>query len=212
MRGSENVNNMEEKKNRKPPVKKLFTERLRREGRWQEFSKAVADLSAAEGCVFNVAFKRLMPQYGFESAKEEWKHFCKYLRENGLDPKGFSETGIPDYEFFRALDTLPANAPVSVEINWILAHSAMLRFHRGSGEAVRITESDILHATHGPAPSRQAVIKLQHWANHPDKFFQQVLTEDKKQIEQAEDVASETKEDFSDIHALLEEVKGKPSE
>ena len=51
---------------------------------------------------------------------------------------------------------------------------------RNTTDRVLITPDDIHNAPNGPCPSRAAAQQLQHWANRPEQFFKDVLSETKK--------------------------------
>ena len=71
---------------------------------------------------------------------------------------------------------------------------------------VLITANDILYPPHGQAPSRAAVIALQHWANFPQQFYKELLGEQIKHIEDGE--TSKVNKDMvlEDVKRLLQQI------
>ena len=107
--------------------------------------------------------------------------------------------------FEEAVSQLPPFCDDADEIDWIRAHPAMARKARQSalGEAgsVVITADDILNANHGPAPSQSTAYALQHWSNRPEKFYERVLQDQQKGIDN-ERKREEEVEELDDLEYL----------
>lgn len=87
---------------------------------------------------------------------------------------------------------LPLTAAAEDEIRWMRAHPAMLK-----KLPITLTVEDIRGA-----PSQAAVIQLAHWLTDRDKFYQQLLMEQRK-VAPLNDRAVE---DESGIERQIEEI------
>jgi len=112
--------------------------------------------------------------------------------------------------FEDAIADLPATASPSVEMDWVKSHPAMTRKDRqkNATDKILITPSDILDAPNGKCPSRSAAQMLQHYANKPDAFFKELLSETKKAKSQEDEVEAEkraikTNSEISEMLAAL---------
>ena len=73
---------------------------------------------------------------------------------------------------------------------------------------VLITPEDILHAPHGPAPSKSAAIALQHWVTFPQHFFKELFDEKIKQSAEARTRQDEQDSDgLEEIKKLLKQIR-----
>lgn len=203
----------------------MFRQRMKREGRSDEFLFRVRALIKKHGMLFNAAAAVIMPEMGYNGPDAETRLYREHQRiighysaENALAEDAEEERlKTADEEFEEALSTLPPNAPKAKELEWIEAHPAMMRQARmlagsaGSGKAdsvVLLTARDILNAPHGVCPSRSAAIQLQHWANHSQKFFEQMMSEAKKKSTgdgAGADGAGVVEDDLGDLDASLAE-------
>ncbi len=180
----------------KESPRKLFVERMKREGREQEWHERVRETIASTGKQFGAISYAVMREMGYVSPEKEREIHADYLAnihktaaqaEMDRNRDEIREE-IKEYTavvvrktFEQALNDLPPNAPVRVETDWVAAHPAMMRRDRQDHDRpVIIDVDDVLHAPHGRAPSRAAVGKLQHWCNRPAEFHKQLLSEDKK--------------------------------
>ena len=95
--------------------------------------------------------------------------------------------------FESAVSDLPATASPSVEMDWVKSHPAMTRKDRqkNATDKILITPDDILKAPNGKCPSRSAAQLLQHYANKPDAFFKELLSETKKAKGQEDEAEAE---------------------
>jgi len=183
-----------------PPVAMMFKQRMKREGRSSELETRVRAVMQSEGLLYGSAMRKEMPAMGFISDDAEIRLYREHQMTVGhLATENFEamdaeeerlRTADEDYE--EALMTLSPNAPKAKELEWIEAHPAMMRQARlqaGSvsgvatgrtSNVVLLTAKDILKAPHGMCPSRSAANQLQHWVNHSQKFFEQIMSEAKK--------------------------------
>jgi hypothetical protein len=174
------------------------------------------------GMAFNSAMRQVvMPAMGFVDDQAEIRLYREHQRlvhhisvENAVAVDADEErVKTEEQEYEDALMTLPPNAPKAKELEWIEAHPAMMRQSRlqagvlsRSGGLVILTARDILSAPHGPCPSRSAANQLQHWVNHSQKFFEQIMSEAKKKSTgdgAGGDGANSVEDNFEDIDASL---------
>jgi hypothetical protein len=108
----------------------------------------------------------------------------------------------------QAVMTLPNTAPISVDIEWIREHPAMMRMTRQKDKLkdILITAEDILRPPHGSAPSKSAVYALQHWVNHPQQFYKELLGEQKKHLEERKAAKADEDIGLEEIEWLLMQV------
>jgi hypothetical protein len=203
--------------NRRRTGRKLFIARMKREGRWREWTSKVRTYQENGAKHYSVAALKAMKEMGFEGidGEEELEkkrlygldaseraiahHARRRLEKDERDAKGFE--GV--------VSALPTRAPYQDEIDWIRAHPAMMRLGRSQDktQAVRIGINDILNTPAGRAPSQSAVYMLEHWANNPSKFYEKTLDEHKK-IKDADGTKGKPVVDagIGEIEALLGEV------
>jgi len=203
----------------KPAARTLFFNRLRREGRYQKYLAVLRERSG--GFENKVAWNKIAPtvmkEFGYEGPKKEREIHATYLasKHKGLLAEQLraekeeirKERVVENYE--DALRGLPNRASSAVEMEWIRAHPAVSRLDRQKDQTkqVILTAEDVLLPPHGPAPSKYAVQALQHWVNRPGKFFEQMLSEDKKAMVESEVAASEVIDDLTEVEQLLLSVR-----
>lgn len=181
-----------------PSVIQMFRHRMKREGRSEELNALLREVMN-EGLQFSTAMRTVvMPKMGFVSDEAEIRiyrehqavvHHLSIENEVAFDAEE-ERARTDEQEYEAALLTLPSNAPKAKELEWIEAHPAMMRQSRllatgragasGKPAVVLLTARDILNAPHGVCPSRSAANQLQHWVNHSQKFFEQIMSEAKK--------------------------------
>jgi hypothetical protein len=195
----------------------LFLRRMKRENSYRDFRKAYR-ARMAKGFGEERSMEITLRQFGYKSLQDEIAHYQEWaqvwqeIKERNVTRMvtGKLDAAIEAEEYEKAYRSLPDNAPVAVEMDWIRSHEAMSRFNlqRNKTEEVKITTDDILHAPNGPAPSKAAVIQLIHWANHPGEFFKQVLTEQKKKSDSAASGKSaESDPEVMDVERMLDEMR-----
>jgi predicted alpha-1,6-mannanase (GH76 family) len=197
--------------------RRLFLERMRRDGRWREWQQKIKAKMAEMGKGFSVASWPTMREMGYVNSKTERELEAAYL-DSLIEDKRKSKTEAIKEEirrerstanFEEAVGSLPAKAPYQEEIDWIRAHPAMMRLSKSKDKTkqVQITVDDVLCAPHGKAPSQSAVYMLNHWANCPGKFFEKILDEHKKIKDSNEQIKSKSKDrGIDEIESLLDAV------
>lgn len=153
-------------------------------------------------------------EFGYTTSEGERLAYAKYLserrgdglRENSADSARESYHRKKNKSFEQLVAQLPANADPILEMNWIKSHPAMTRRARAkNNDKILINEDDILKSSSGPAPSRAAAQQLQHWANSPEQFFKDILSETKKAKARSEEEESKTRsiKTTQEIDAML---------
>lgn len=195
-------------------AQRLFDNRMRREGLFDEFTKECKRVRIEEGLTFMPAKRVAMDKFGFVSKDEELRLLALHKRQVALGrvhvediehEEEVAETTEGDlYEkYFRRL---PDTAETKVEIDWVRSHEAMTRKARDPDlDSVTLTAKDI-----EKAPSKSAVIMLQNWANNPNEFFKRLLDEHKKKtVDQAdkEEAVREEEDDMQEAIDLLRSLQ-----
>lgn len=203
-----------------PLVEIMFRQRMKREGRSVELENRVRPVMEERGLLYRAAMRLyVMPAMGFISDEAEVRLYRQHMMDvhhvasETIAAEDAEEERLrtADEEYEEALMTLPPNAPKAKELEWIEAHPAMMRQSRlqagsKSSGIVLLMAKDILNAPHGLCPSRSAANQLQHWVNHSQKFFEQIMSEAKKKStgDGAGGDGSETVEDnLDDLDASL---------
>lgn len=201
----------------------LFKERLIREGRYK-FYRERYHFHHNNGMSTTKANALAREELGYKGTDGEREAYEEYLRieaTKNIKPEKREEAnkaleelieGPRDTEmdFVSSLDSLPAVAPSQQELEWVRAHPAMMRMARANNPKanVVISSKDVWQSPHGPAPSRSAVNQLIYFANRPDKFYEQLMGEQKKVLGKV-DEAEKDKEIERDptLEALWQYVK-----
>jgi hypothetical protein len=169
---------------KKDTVAKLFADRIRREGREDEWKRVLAAVQTETGLGYGQARWEAMRRLGYQGAEderrrhEEWLAADKSRTTAVIQSEVQAITSRAEAEFEEALNQLPMTADPQVEVAWIRAHPAMARKARlvNPEERVLITADDVLRSSHGPAPSRSAAIALQNWSDNPGEFNKQLAS------------------------------------
>jgi len=189
--------------------RKLFLERMDREGKRAEVEARVKLLMNC-GAKHSRAIRTAMKEFGFESLAMEKALLVAHLdRVQGV--RGSLDPRVVDME--EALAGLPTKAADAVSVlAWIAAHPAMKRQSKGEGAGrVEITAEDVLYASHGPAPSREAVGALEHYANAPAMFWKEwikVRLDVEKKAAQPEN-EDEPDDGLVDVEKMLNQVQSR---
>jgi hypothetical protein len=218
-------------KPKRPGVRVMFSMRMKREGRYEEFQSALAEVikeRSATGAVVDTRFAttEAMRRMGYQGEAEEKKNHRAWERsqvKHGAEreeeiirasQKRQADIAALDDEerqlrFETAVSTLPNAADPIREWEWMGAHPAMMRKDRARTDLKRIelTEDDVLRPPHGPAPSKRAVGQLQHWCNNPREFYKAMIGVHKKQQEGTDGEPLDADEDLAEVERLLKEVK-----
>lgn len=210
-----------EKTEKKAGPRKLFLQRMKREGREKDWFATLKRVMAETGKQFTPASWVAMREMGYVDAATERKLLSDYeanLHHTALRNQIKKEQDIIREErviedFEDAVRMLPDDAPDSVVRDWIAGHPAMARLSRQKDKtkAVMITASDLLQAPHGKAPSKSAAHALQHWANCPHEFWKEMLR--RKTVDDVASVEAEAADTtIGDAKRLLAEVASRNSE
>jgi hypothetical protein len=200
-------------------VRKLFVERMKREGRGQEWRTVIKQVMQDTGKRYSQAIWEAMRKMGYIGPEKEHQlhdefqakgQKTKLQRQIDEERQQIREELMTE-SFEQVMKTLPNKAPISVEIDWIVAHPAMARRVRESDKTknILITPEDILFAPHGPAPSKSAVVTLQHWAMFPQQFFKEILDEHLKHSEDFPTTQDKQESDgLEEIEKMLKQIRG----
>jgi hypothetical protein len=197
-------------------IRKLFVERMKREGRDKEWYSILKQVKQETGKKYGQVAWEAMRRMGYEGPDKERQLYQEYIehgektklqRQVEAQRQRIKEEQITD-EFEQAFLTLPDKAPIYVEINWIRAHPAMVRRAQARNKLkdILLTKEDILFTPQGPAPSRAAVVALQHWVNHPQQFYKELLSEQIKHKEDKEGTKIDKDIGLEEVRRLLQQV------
>lgn len=198
-------------------VQTLFRDRMRREGRIDEYNARIEELAVARGNKFGErqrASWEVMREMGYQGPKEERRLADRHNQEQGAiveEMHMFESLNNLHESITLKMPHLPASAPPAKEMDWVGGHPALNRldFQRDKTKNIVITIDDVMNAPHGPAPSRRAVNMLINWANRPNEFHKQLLAEHKKAAAAAEDPAvEEQRRDITlkEVRDILEQI------
>ncbi len=187
--------NYDVKRNHKiePAPMTMFTDRMKREGKYGDFSHEVRARMLETGEMIHEAKRKVAESWGYDPGHEV-KLYRQHQENLHIDCAEMEivnaiaeeEASKQDDAFEAALSTLPSNAPKQNELDWIQAHPAMMRSARaGKGTVILLSADDILKAPNGPCPSRSAACQLQHWVNNVSEFYKQIMSEAKKKSSEA---------------------------
>lgn len=178
-----------------------FEFRLLREMRLVEYRKKIKSLSKGGKITGLAAKKEAQRLFGFMGLDKERAALADWLSEMQRVPNAEasaerarrSRANKRNAPFESAVSDLPATASPSVEMDWVKSHPAMTRKDRqkNATDKILITPDDILKAPNGKCPSRSAAQLLQHYANKPDAFFKELLSETKKAKGQEDEAEAE---------------------
>jgi hypothetical protein len=188
-------------KKKRPDVRRLFQERMERDGRGDEWRETVRSLMASTGKSFGQVRWEAMKKMGYTDPKLEHQYHADYEKSQR------TAAIIADQsEFDIAVASLPATAQGSSEMAWILSHPVMLRRAREDDDRTVILLNS--HDLDG-APSRKAVTLLQWYLRSPSEMLKQVMSEMKKETTggEAGQKGAQKDEDLDEVRRLLEEVK-----
>jgi hypothetical protein len=194
--------------------KECFEFRLERLGKLHEYRAMVKKLQKETNMRLLDCQKKGQAEFGWLGSEQERLTYAQHLGERrGLGLKDNQAASARERyarkknrSFEEMVAKLPANADPIVEMNWIKSHPAMTRKARAkNNDKILINEDDILNSSSGPAPSRAAAQQLQHWANSPDQFFKDILSETKKAKAKSEEEESKqrSQKTTKEIDAML---------
>ena len=137
----------------------VATDRLRKEGRWEEAS-----------LWRDQKRKQLRGDGKHNRAESNAAAWTAMIEEFPPSKKTGPTPMVRDPVFKEKFMELPQSCPVEDLLNWIAAHPAMGRFKRDGDERVKLTVKDL-----EGAPSRIAVNELQSFVSRPEKFIARIL-------------------------------------
>lgn len=193
----------------------MFGERMKREGRGDEWRSRVKQVMGEQGKTASAAQNIVMREMGYEGPARErelWDEYVASLHKTGTqveaERKEAAQAPIRRMQSFEAaMAALPPTAGPQEELDWVRAHPAMNRFYHRTDKTkdVILTADDIVNA-----PSKSAAQALQHWVNHPSEFWKQLLGEQKKQTDNNGPGAGSTGPDMGiqEIESLLKQATG----
>ncbi len=198
-----------------PSAIEMFSDRMTREGLRDEFRRRICERMKELGPgSMGKATSEIRKEMGYKGAKEERKLYEEYaanLHKTSLQvamekqiTEIREEKKVENFE--ESVRMLPLRAPMSEELEWVRLHPAM---GRGDDDhPTVVTADDILCAPQGKAPSQGAVRLLKHWVKRVDKFFELMMSEQKKMTEES-NARSEGAKDvgLDEVERLLAEVK-----
>lgn len=191
----------------------MFVERMKRDGRGDEWHRRVKEVMASQGKTFHQACCVVMKEMGYEGPDKErelWQTFVESLHKTSerIEAERVESEQAPIRRmltFEAAMMQLPPTASAQEELDWVRAHPAMNRFYHRTDKTkdVILTADDIVSA-----PSKSAAQSLQHWVNHPSEFWKQLLGEQKKQNDPGNNGAGGAGSDMGiqEIEALLKQA------
>lgn len=203
----------------KPPTpRKLFGERLEREGRKQEWFRRIKEIQQETGKDWKNSSWVAMREMGYKGPKDERAREAARLEEIELAAeerakKRIEKENAIEGEVVRCFDEvlcgLPDKASDVENLAWVKAHPAMSRLDRqvDKTKPIIISADELLSPPHGPAPSKAAANALQHFANRPGEFYKQILQEQKKQGGGKETSAPEEQDiNLDEVERMLKTV------
>jgi hypothetical protein len=190
------------KKPRKTDAKKLFLDRLRHEGRYDQYEPMLMSVMAERGATSRLTCQHeAMQRMGIKSPDEE----RALAKERGYVDE-FEIEGDPEVDE-RIIGSLglPMNAPRLAELEWVSGHPLMvLATDKGGSPKVKV--SHVIKAPHGKAPSVTAVSMLAYYATKPGELYKMLAGVAKDQANSTKGADSD--KDIASISQLIREVKG----
>lgn len=195
------------KKARKPDAKKLFLDRLKQEGRYDQYEPTMLAVMTETGATSRLSCQHeAMRRLGMKTPDEE----RALAKERGYTEQVEYE-GDPevDEQIVGNLG-LPMNAPRLVELEWVSGHPLMVMAKEQTkgepGKSVKILLSHVVKPPHGQAPSVTAVSMLAYYVNKPGELYKMLATVAKDQVNASK--GAESDKDIAAIAQLIREVKG----
>ena len=191
-----------------PETQRTFTDRVKKEGRHNEWHVIYTTLRA-EGLKHDEAWYKSALEFGYTGPKPRGlSSFVASTPTAAPVTVGRARARIADRDFEAAVAELPPSADEIEENKWVKAHPALTRKSRSKAntDSILITREDLFDAKHGRYPSASAANKLQYWANNPTKVFEK-LTDVMKKQDAVEDKAGEVIPDptLDEVERMLKE-------
>jgi hypothetical protein len=188
--------------------RQLFVARLRREGRYPEWSARLKQLHQETGKSYLLIMDQVMQEMGYVSCADEKarvKQFEASVQETGLQA---------DLTFLEVFNRLPRKAPRQIELDWVAAHPLMSEFDRRNDPSVHIkvlgkhllAVEDGGVCEHGECKSQVAANELQHWCNHTGEFYKRRLSDSPKRTEETAKGGVEEDLTLAEVERLLKSL------
>jgi hypothetical protein len=190
------------KKPRRTDSKKLFLDRLRYEGRHDQYEPTLLAVMAEKGATSRLSCQHeAMLRLGLKSPDEERKLAAERGFVEEIEIEGDPEI---DERIVGSLG-LPMNAPRLVELEWVSGHPLMV-LATDKDKPPKVKVSHVVKAPHGKAPSVTAVSMLAYYATKPGELYKMLAGVAKDQANATK--GAESDKDISAIAQLIREVKG----
>lgn len=190
------------KKPRKADAKKLFLDRLKHEGRYDQYEPTILEVMAETGSTSRLSAQHeAMKRLGMKPPDEErrlagergWRAPVEFEGDPEVTPEILGSLG------------LPMNAPRLAELEWVSGHPLMVMATDGTAKA-KVKVSHALKPPHGEAPSVTAVSMLAYYATKPGELYKMLAGVAKDQANATK--GAESDKDIAAIAMLIREVKG----
>jgi hypothetical protein len=195
------------KKPRRPDAKKLFTDRLKHEGRYDQYEPTLLQVMTETGATSRLSCQHeAMRRLGMKTPDEE----RVLAKERGYTEQIEFDGDLEVDEQIVGSLGLPMNAPRLAELEWVSGHPLMVMAKEqtkgDAGKGVKVLLSHVTKTPHGQAPSVTAVSMLAYYVNKPGELYKVLGTVAKDQA--AASKGAESDKDISAIAQLIREVKG----
>ena len=196
----------------------LFDLRMRRERRYKEYKRRAKERFMSPEGGYLTGSKthwETRREFGFRSREEEVKLAQRYImdvnreveKETNRRKQNTCRAKKGSKDILSRMDELglPHNADAKVTMDWIASHPAMTRAQhpKATENTLALTPRDIDES----CPSRAAVNALQRFMFAPDKFYDNWMSEAKKQVgKAADDGQEEAMDDMANVDRILRET------
>ncbi len=202
----------------KPP-QALFKERMKREGKIEDYHRIWAEVRAS-GKSAATAGQVVRQQLGYLGPKGEREMAHQAINAIGLDERDRKAAESQRNRwaarrketFDQAHARLPMIAPIDVDMAWVQSHPANIRKARrpeGEDGPLLLTVDDITQVN-GGAPSQRAINILQNWINTPTDMLKHLMPELRKHSAKGDDSKSVSNavvdNGLEDIDRVLEQI------
>lgn len=183
----------------------LFRRRMDREGKLKQFEQVERNWKRTAASPA-AATENAMRYMGYEDPEiertlaEQWEETVEFESSRELN-------GVEN-----ACKTLPQTANPAVELDWVRIHPAIRRcaMEQDKTKQIVITPEDILSSQAGLAPSVGAVNMLIHAVNAPAKFFDKLLDEHRKRVDNEQgNTATRADLGIEEVRGYLKQLKSR---
>ncbi len=193
--------------------RKLFLDRMTREGRIKEFNNAVKALLAERGAEsdWNRCSYEIMKRWGYTPESElalHNKRIDDHFKERYLDQRGEEKISMAedqeDFDWDQTFAELPDEVKdLPADLAWIYGHPAMSpnRKPKRKDADIELTPKDSKGA-----PSRGAINMLAHYVNRKPEFFKLILAHFSKKNASGKGVDSSANDEIPQDEQQIEEM------